>query len=322
MPRPRQAKHLPPVFRWSFLGPRFWPTWMLLGFLWLIARLPVRINLALGKGLGRLFFPLAKSRRRIASTNLRLCFPHLTEADRQTLVRGVVDSVCISFFETAMSLWGPADRLRDCHSIKGLEHLENAKAQGKGVLLLGCHMTTMDICGRMLAFHAKFDILYRQDPNPLLAYMLVKARERFNGEGIITVETRKLIAHLKAGRIVWYAPDQDYGIKHSIFAPFFGVPAATVPGTGRFARLGNALVIPFIHHRDTQGHYHIELGAALNGFPSGDDLADCTRINKTIEDMIMVQPDQYLWVHRRFKTRPEGAANVYARSTAKQEAID
>jgi Kdo2-lipid IVA lauroyltransferase/acyltransferase len=165
----------------------------------------------------------------------------------------------------------------------------------------------------MLAFHAPFDILYRQDPNPLLAYMLVKAREAFNGESIISVETRKLVSHLREGRIVWYAPDQDYGIKHSIFAPFFGIPAATVPGTGRFARLGNALVIPFIHHRDTKGHYHIELGTPLDNFPSGADQEDCTRINQLIERMINTQPDQYLWVHRRFKTRPEGEAGLYQR---------
>lgn len=311
MPKARLAKHLPPVFRWSFIGPRFWPTWLLLGLLWLIAQLPVKVNLALGRGLGWMLYHLAGSRRHIAATNIALCFPHLDEPARQRMVRSVIDSAAISFFESAMSLWGPAQRLMAWHSVSGLEHLATAKSQGKGMILLGCHMTTMDICGRMLAFHAPFDILYRQDPNPLLAYMLVKARESFNGESIISVETRKLVNHLRAGRIVWYAPDQDYGIKHSIFAPFFGIPAATVPGTGRFARLGNALVIPFIHHRDEEGHYHIELGAPLDQFPTGDDLADCTRINQLIEQMINTQPDQYLWVHRRFKTRPEGEPGLY-----------
>lgn len=308
-----QAKHLPPVFRWSFLGPRYWPTWILLGFLQLIAHLPMRINFALGRALGWLLFYLVPSRKRIADTNLRLCFPEWNDAKREQMVRMIVQSCGISFFETAMSLWGPATGLRSAHSISGLEHLQAAQAAGKGVLLVGCHMTTMDICGRMLASHIKFDILYRQDPNPLLAYMLVKARESFNGESIISVETRKLVRNLSAGHIVWYAPDQDYGIKHSIFAPFFGIAAATVPGTGRFANLGDALVMTFMHYRAANGHYRIEISAPLENFPSGDDLVDTTRINQLIEQMIRTQPDQYLWVHRRFKTRPEGEQSVYAK---------
>jgi KDO2-lipid IV(A) lauroyltransferase len=307
------AKHLPPVFRWSFLGPRYWPTWLLLGFLQLIAHLPMPVNIALGRSLGWLLFHLVPSRKRIAYTNLRLCFPELDDAKREQMVRRIIQSCGISFFESAMSLWGPARRLRSSHSVKGLEYLHAAQATGKGVLLVGCHMTTMDICGRILASHIKFDVLYRQDPNPLLAYMLVKARESFNGESIISVETRKLVRNLRAGHIVWYAPDQDYGIKHSIFAPFFGIPAATVPGTGRFATLGDAQVMTFMHYREANGHYRIEISAPLENFPTGDDLADTTRINQLIEQMIRKQPDQYLWVHRRFKTRPEGEENVYAK---------
>lgn len=308
-----QAKHLPPKFRWSFLGPRYWLTWMMLGFLQLIAHLPMQMNFALGRGLGWLLFHLIPSRKRIAGTNIRLCFPELDDAERAQMVRSVIESCGISFFESAMSLWGPSKRLRSSHSIKGLVYLQAAQAAGKGVLLVGCHMTTMDICGRMLASHIKFDILYRQDPNPLLAYMLVKARESFNGESIISVETRKLVRNLRARHIVWYAPDQDYGIKHSIFAPFFGIPAATVPGTARFAKLGDAQVMAFMHYREPNGHYRIEISAPLENFPSGDDLADTTRINQLIEQAIRKQPDQYLWVHRRFKTRPEGEASFYTK---------
>ena len=307
------AKHLPPVFRWSFLGPKYWLTWIMLGVLQLIAHLPLRVNLALGRGLGWLFFHLIPSRKRIADTNLRLCFPELDSNKRELMVRNIIQSCGISFFESAMALWGPANRLRSRHSIVGLEYLQVAKDAGKGVLLVGCHMTTMDICGRMLAFHSKFDVLYRQDPNPLLAYMLVRARESFNGESIISVETRKLVRNLRAGHIVWYAPDQDYGIKHSIFAPFFGIPAATVPGTGRFAKLGDAQVMAFMHYREPDGHYRIEISAPLENFPSGDDLADTTRANKMIENMIRKQPDQYLWVHRRFKTRPVGEQALYTK---------
>jgi len=284
-----------------------------LGFLQLIAHLPMQMNFALGRGLGWLFFHLIPSRKRIADTNIRLCFPELSDSEREQMVRSVIQSCGISFFESAMSLWGPAKRLHASHSITGLEHLQTAQAAGKGVLLVGCHMTTMDICGRMLALHTKFDVLYRQDPNPLLAYMLVKARESFNGESIISVETRKLVRNLRAGHIVWYAPDQDYGIKHSIFAPFFGIPAATVPGTARFAKLADAQVIAFMHYREANGHYRIEISAPLENFPSGDDVVDTTRVNRMIEEMIRKQPDQYLWVHRRFKTRPTGEQPLYTK---------
>ena len=311
MQKTRQAKHLPPVFRWSFLKPKYWPTWISCGFLFLIAQLPMQCNFALGKGLGFLLFHLVPSRKRIAEANIRLCFPELDLQARDQLVRRIIDNCAIGFFETTMALWGPERNFRHRYQIKGEDHLQAAQASGKGVLLVGCHMTTLDMAGRLLAFYAKTDMLYRQDPNPLLAYLLISARERFNGEAIISVETRKLVRNLRAGHVVWYAPDQDYGIKHSLFAPFFGIPAATVPGTARFAALGNAQVIFFSHYREADGSYSLELSPPLENFPTGDDVADCTRVNQMIEQIIRKQPDQYLWVHRRFKTRPEGEPNVY-----------
>ena len=311
MANPLNPKHQAPRFRWGFLAPRFWPTWLLLAILGLIAQLPLRLNLSMGRGLGWLFYHLAKRRRQIAATNIRLCFPELDSQAQAKMLRNIISNVGISFFETAMSLWGPGWRLRRCYSITGLEHIERAQAQGQGVLLLCSHMTTLDMAARLLGMNARIHIFYRQDPNPLLAYALVHTRERYYGDSIITVETRKLVNYLREGKIVWYAPDQDYGIKHSLFAPFFGITAATVPGTGRFARLGNARVIPFAHYRDERGHYRIELGPPLDNFPSGDDLADCTRVNQELERIIRAQPDQYLWVHKRFKTRPPGEPSLY-----------
>lgn len=269
------------------------------------------LSLGIGCCLGELFYRVAKSRRQIAEINIAKCFPDLNREEQQRIVRGVLHSAGKSIVESAVALWGPARQYKKRYSITGLEHIESAQAAGVGVLLVGCHMMTLDAAARILAFHTKYDMLYRKDPNPLLAYKLIQARESFAGNAIVRSDTRQLIKNLRNAHVVWYAPDQDFGEKHSVFAPFFGVTAASVVGTARIAQLGKARVLPFAHTRDEKNHYHIEIGAPLENFPTGDDLADATRINQVIEQIIRRQPDQYLWVHRRFKTRPAGEAGFY-----------
>lgn len=271
----------------------------------------MRLSQKIGDNIGRVLFYLARSRRRIAAANVALCFPELTPNEQQQLVRRIFRSVGIGTFETANALWGPASVFDKRHTIRGLEHIKNAQARGQGVLLMGCHFTTLDAAARILGGYVSYDMHYRKDPNPLLAYKLIAARKAFVANAIVRTNTRQMVRYLRAGHVVWYAPDQDYGIKHSVFAPFFGIPAASVLGTGRIAQLGNAVVIPFVHYRDQQGHYHLELKPALEHFPTGDETLDAARINDELEAGIRVQPDQYLWLHRRFKTRPPGAAPVY-----------
>lgn len=269
------------------------------------------ISMLFGRILGDLFFYTARSRRHIAEVNIAQCFPHLSTAEQRALVRKIMHSTGKSIIESSIALWGPARQLQSRYTISGLEHIEAAQAKGQGVLLVGCHFTTLDAAARILAFHVKYDMLYRKDPNPLLAYKLIKARESFAGSAIVRRDTRQLIKNLRQGHVVWYAPDQDFGAKHSVFAPFFGVQAATIMGTARIAELGKAAVIPFAHYRDQDNHYRLVIEAPLENYPTGDDVADATRINHTIETAIAKQPDQYLWVHRRFKTRPEGEASFY-----------
>ena len=306
-------KRSPPKFDPSFYGPRYWLTWFGLGFFHLLAVLPMSITLRFGSLLGDLFFYVARSRRHIARVNIAQCFPQLSTQEQEQLVRKVMHSTGKAVVETAVALWGPARQLQKRYTITGLEHIQAAQARGQGVLLVGCHFTTLDAAARILAFHVKYDMLYRKDPNPLLAYKLISARERFAGNAIVRSDTRQLIKNLRQGNVVWYAPDQDFGAKYSVFAPFFGVQAATVVGTARIADMGKAVVIPFAHYRDEHNHYHIEIGAPLDNYPSGDDVADATRINHLFEVAIARQPDQYLWVHRRFKTRPAGEPNLYAK---------
>lgn len=305
-------KHSPPKFHPSFYGPRYWFTWLGLGFFYVLGNLPMSITMPFGRFVGDLFFFIARSRRRIAEINIEKCFPQLSADEQQTLVRKIMQSTGKSMIETSVALWGRASQLNTRYTIAGLEHIDVAKQQGVGVLLVGCHFTTLDAAARILAFHVKYDMLYRKDPNPLLAYKLIGARESFAGSAIVRSDTRQLIKNLRQGNVVWYAPDQDFGPKYSVFAPFFSVDAATVTGTARIAQLGKAVVLPFAHYRDdAAGHYHIVIEAPLQNFPTGEDVADATRINHEIEKAIAKQPDQYLWVHRRFKTRRPGEPQIY-----------
>lgn len=300
-----------PVFEKSFLGPRFWPTWVLLGFLWLIAQLPVRLNQAIGWCFGGLLFWFAPGRKRIAEINIARCFPELDAKAQARMVREVIMSCGYSFAETAMALWGQVDKMRGRYELTGLEHITKAQAEGKGVLLMGSHLTTIDISGLIMSYHVKADVLYRSDPNPLMSYAIAKARSRVNDDAIHRNDTRKLIRNLRKGHIVWYAPDQDYRSAQTVFAPFFGVQAATVVATSRIAKMSDAAVIPFFCYREPKGRFRLVVHPALDNFPTDDDLADATRVNAILEQAIRVAPGQYLWVHRRFKTRPEGEESFY-----------
>ncbi|RYY74966.1 MAG: LpxL/LpxP family Kdo(2)-lipid IV(A) lauroyl/palmitoleoyl acyltransferase [Gammaproteobacteria bacterium] len=302
-----------PKFHPSFYGPRYWPTWLVLGFFYLLSILPMSIGLGFGRLIGDLFYYVARSRRHITEVNIANCFPQLSADEQRQLVRKIMHSTGKAVVETAVGLWGPRYQIQKRHTITGLEHIEAARATGQGVLLIGCHFTTLDLVGRILSLHLDFDVLYRKDPNPLLAYKIAKARGDFAGEAIVRADTRRLISNLRQGNVVWYAPDQDYGAKYSVFAPFFGVQAATIVGTSRIVTMGKAIVIPLEHYRDENNHYQVVIGAPLQDYPTGDDVADATRINQVFEKAIAKHPDQYLWVHRRFKTRPPGEPSLYAK---------
>lgn len=302
---------LNPKFHRRFLLPRFWPTWLLLGFFWLIAKLPVALNQAVGRGIGQLFHWFARSRRRYAEINIGLCFPELDAKAQAKMVRGVMRSCGLSVTETAMALWGQDNKMRGRYTVTGMEHFERAQAEGKGILLCGSHLTTIDISGRMMAYHVVADVLYRPNPDPLMDYAIMKARSRVNDNAIHRKDTRQLIRNLRKGHIVWYAADQDYSHNQNVFVPFFGVQAATIVATSRIAKLSGCAVIPFFCFREPHGRYRIEIQPALDNFPTDDDEADATRINQILEAAIRQAPDQYLWVHRRFKTRPPGEPSVY-----------
>lgn len=303
----------PPLHR--FLAPRHWPLWCGLGVLRLCALLPYPVLLLLGHGLGLLMYALLPSRRRIARINLRLCFPELDDKARERLVRATFRDAAISVFENVLSWWGSDRRLRGLHRVEGMEHYAAAKAQGRGVLLLGGHYTTIEISGRLASFHiADLHPVYKRAHNPLYEAVMTRMRNRHYVGMLNSFDMRTIVRTLKTGNTVWYAPDQDFGRERSVFAPFFGVPTATLTTTARLARLTGAPVVPFVSERlpGLQG-YRIAMLPALEDFPSGDDLQDATRVNAQLEAQVRTNPSQYLWIHRRFKTRPEGEPDLYRR---------
>jgi KDO2-lipid IV(A) lauroyltransferase len=306
-----------PRFRTYFLHPRFWLLWLGLGLLWLLVQLPYAALLRLGRVLGALMYRVAGSRRRIARRNLELCFPRLDEAARERLLKDNFASTGIAFFEMAMSWWWPRTRLQRLAHIEGLEHLQAAQAEGRGVILMALHFTTLEIGAALLGQRHTIDGMYREHKNPLFDYIQRRGRERHNldASAIEREDVRGMLKVLRAGRAIWYAPDQDYGRKQSLFVPLFGIPAATVTATTKFARLGRALVLPFTQERLADGSgYRLVIHPPLADFPGESEEADCLRINRWVEQVVSATPEQYLWAHRRFKTRPEGEASLYRRA--------
>ncbi len=303
-----------PHFRAAFFHPRFWLLWLGLGVLWLVVQLPYKVQLCIGRVLGGLMYRVAGDRRRIAARNLELCFPEKTAAERERLLKDNFASTGIAFFEMAMSWWWSKPRLAKLAHVEGLEHLEHAQREGKGVILMAFHFTTLEIGAALLGQKHTIDGMYREHNNPLFDFIQRRGRERHNSDSLAVErdDVRGMLKLLRSGRAIWYAPDQDYGSKQSIFVPLFGIPAATVTATSKFAKLGKAQVVPFTQQRLADGSgYKLVIHAPLSDFPGESDEADCLRINQWVERAIRECPEQYLWAHRRFKTRPPGEPKLY-----------
>jgi KDO2-lipid IV(A) lauroyltransferase len=298
-------------FQRRFLHPRYWLLWLGLGFWALLVQLPYPLLRLLARLLGWLLWWVTPARRHIAATNIKLCFPELSEREKQRLLRRNYDSTAMALFESGMSWFWPKWRLRRMYRIEGQENLP--QDGGPGALMMALHFTTVDIGGAFIGQETAMTAMYRPHKNPVYDFVQRWGRERHSAGAIIARDdVRVMLRALKRGERVWYAPDQDYGIKRSVFAPLFGVSAATVTATAKFARAGNAQVIPFIQTRLPWCRgYELVIYPPLDDFPSGDEVADATRINQYVEARIREQPEQYLWTHRRFKTRPPGEAKLY-----------
>ncbi|RDZ26195.1 LpxL/LpxP family Kdo(2)-lipid IV(A) lauroyl/palmitoleoyl acyltransferase [Lysobacter silvisoli] len=300
------ASPLPPPPR----GPRHWPMWLALAGMCLGARLPWPLQRALGRLAGAFAFAVAGDRRRAARINLALCYPEKSEAEREALLRASFRDLGIGLFEFARAWWGTVTPMRRTVRIEGLELLDAVRAQNRGVLLISGHFMTLELCGRLMCDHLPLAGMYRRHRSPVFEWAVKRGRLRYASAMYTNEEIRPAMRHLKQGGFLWYAPDQDMRGKDTVFAPFFGVPAATITATHQFARLSGCAVVPFFHRREG-ADYVLRLGAPLPDFPSADATADSARVNTQIEAMVREAPSQYLWIHRRFKRRPVGETSPY-----------
>ena len=303
---------------WQYFHPKLWLTWLGFAFWRLAVTLPYPLIIYLGRKLGLLMYFVKGYRYEIAKTNLKLCFPDMPELEQKKLLRDNFISYGIAFFEVGIAWWWSTRRLKNITQLEGLEHIDNLN--GKGALLMAIHHTTLEVGASGLCIERQIDGMYRPHKNIVYDYIQRKGRlERSSDSDVYTRDdVRGILKALRKGKIIWYAPDQDYGPKQSVFASYFGVQAASVTATAKFAKVGESAILPFSHIRLPKNHgYKIIVHPPLENFPSNQEIRDAERINRIIENMILQQPDQYLWAHRRFKTRPDGEARPYPQKERK-----
>ena len=277
-----------------------------------IAALPQRMLLALGTMATWLLWPALGKRRRYAATNITLCFPELDATAQARLLRANLRATVTGLLELVRGWFASPHRLQGLAEVEGLEHLHAARARGQGVLLFGGHFPHSELCARLLgeALGERLAIVARHNNDPCIERWLDGARRRAFAEVIGKKDVRGLLRTLSRGGIVAYSADQDFNYQNA-FVPFFGIPAATLTATPDLARRSNAAVLPFWFHRDASGRYRLRVEPTWDGWPSGDPAQDAARYMAELEAVVRQHPEQYLWVHRRFKTRPPGEPDLY-----------
>lgn len=303
MRKERHAKA--PPSRLALLHPRYWYVWLFLVPLTVIgAWLPWPAQRALGNAIGDLAWLLLAGRRHVTRRNLELCFPERDAAWRERVARDVFRSTGIAVFESSMAWWRSPALLTRRTRFHGLERVREAAAHGRGVLILGAHYTTLEWIGAAFSTLHPIDTIYRPQNNAAMEAFVHWRRRRIYHWQIDKFDVRTIYRAFRAGHLVWYTGDQDFGRKHAVFIPFFGVPAATVTAASRFARSNDVPTVSVDFRRNDDGTYDVEFSPALAGYPSGDEAADAIAMTRHIEAGIRKAPGQYMWYHKRFKTRP------------------
>jgi Kdo2-lipid IVA lauroyltransferase/acyltransferase len=300
-----------PLYR--YWTPPYWPTWIGLGLLRATSLLPYRGQIQIGRAIGRLAHRIGADRRAIARRNVQLCFPELSVEERNRLVRDHFEALGISLIEMGLGRWASDEMLNSMTTIEGAEHIQQTLDDGFGVILLSAHFTSLEISGRVLSMNCPpFDAVYRRFRSGLTTEFLAGGREISARRVIEKNDIKTMVRSLREGTPVWYAPDQSYHLKQSALLPFLGVPAMTNTATGTLAKLGKAKALPFFPRRLPEGGYELTILPPLQDLPSGDAIADTKKYTAALEAQIRRCPEQYYWVHRKFKNRPEPLPDAYA----------
>jgi KDO2-lipid IV(A) lauroyltransferase len=301
--------------RLEFFQPKYWVTWLGLSVLRGIEILPFSAQLHVGSALGGLIRRLPLAYVRIARRNIELCMPALSPAEQATLLERHCASLGMALCETADTWWSNDRRVNKLAQIQGLENLQAALAKGRGAIMIGGHFTTIEIATRILGTVVPLNVVYRPTKNALLSHTMFTSFSR-NGKPIAHDDIRTMIRALKKNEAVWYAPDQSYRNKGAAMVNFFGIPAATTTATSRLARISGAAVLTYFPERlPGNAGYRVVIGPALEDFPGEDAVADAERFNRLLEAQIRRVPEQYLWLHRRFKGLSADYPDYYGRDS-------
>jgi KDO2-lipid IV(A) lauroyltransferase len=299
----------------DFFLPKYWVTWVGLVVMRAAERLPYAAQRRVGDALGMVLRRLPLSYLRIARRNIDLCLPELSESEREGLLHGHCRSLGMALCETANTWWSSDKRLNQLADVQGLEHLQAALAKGRGAILVGGHFTTIEISTRILGTVVPLNVVYRPMKNALLSHIMFSSFCR-HGHPIPKDDIRSMVRALKKNEAVWFAPDQSYRNKGAAMVNFFGIPAASNPATSRLARISGAAVMTYFGERlPGNAGYRVVIGPAFDNFPGADLVEDIERYNRLLEAQVRKVPEQYLWVHRRFKGLSSDYPDYYGRDS-------
>ncbi|MFP1741235.1 kdo(2)-lipid IV(A) palmitoleoyltransferase [Lonsdalea quercina] len=301
-------------FTKDLLHPRYWLVWSGLALLYLLVQLPYPLLMYTGRGLGNAARFFLKRRVSIARRNLELCFPTMSPQKREAIVKENFASLGMALMETGMAWFWSDRRVRAWCEVVGLENLQQAGSEQRGVMVIGVHFMSLELGGRAMGLCRPMMAMYRPHNNKVMELVQTWGRSRSNKAMIDRKDLRGMVQALKRGEAVWFAPDQDYGPRGSVFAPFFAVPrAATTSGTFTISKLANqpAMVTTILIRKQKCKGYQLVIQPELKDYPQNDETQAASYMNRVIEQEIMRAPEQYLWLHRRFKTRPVGEASLY-----------
>lgn len=310
-------------FQIKFLSPQYWGIWLVFALMIPLVYLPLSIQFAIGRGVGKLFFKYGKTRRKVTLVNLRLAFPELSEQERYIMAEEVFINQGIGIFET-LSAWLRPQKFDNCTvTFDGIEHIQSAQQQRRSVLVLGGHYTMLDLGGLFASRMFVTNCVYRPQSNALLEWFVYNNRRQMFNNQVSHKDMRTLVHLLKTANIVWYTPDQDFGLQSGIMADFFGVPSATITVPRRLAKIGDSnnkpAVVAIHFYRTSSAYlklgelpsYHVHVTAELDNYPSENELVDAIRVNRLLENLIRIAPSQWMWFHRRYKHNEHGTTNYY-----------